>query len=130
VARPAKPGPETAQSRAAERDSSTPNRVWVTPATGGPHANFTVHFRILLNGADYSFHASGTQCPAITLSGGQGGGTGDLRGRTFSAGFDAVHGQSWCPGTYHLSISVMNTSRHGHKPPPKPFGTATFIVHP
>jgi hypothetical protein len=130
VVSPPKPGPETAQSRAAEHDPSTPNRVWVTPVTGGPHANYLVHFRILLNDADYTFHFSGTRCPAITFAGGQGGGSGNLRGRLFSGVLDAVHGQSWCPGTYRVSVSVMDLGRAANlKHPAKPFGTATFTVH-
>ena len=58
-----KPGPETSQSRAADRDPPTPNHVWVSPSSGGPHTNYTVHFRILLNDADYRFAFSGTSCP-------------------------------------------------------------------
>jgi hypothetical protein len=123
------PGPQTPQSRAAQRDPSTPNRVWVKPATGGPHASYTVHFRILLNDADYRFHVSGTRCPQITFAGGQGGGAGDIRGRTFGGLLDAVHGQTWCPGTYHVSVTVMDLGRAGNlKHPANPFGTATFVV--
>jgi hypothetical protein len=116
------PGPETALSRAAERDPSTPNRVWVTPSVGGPNTKFTVHFRVLLNNADYSYRLSGTRCPAITPSGGGGGGTDDLRGRIWSDSIDAVQGQTWCPGTYHLSVAVMGRGNAS------PFGTATFTV--
>ncbi len=125
-----KPAPETPQSRAAERDPSTPNRVWVTPATGGPHAHFAVHFRILLNDADYSFHFGGARCPRITFPGGQGGGADDIRGRIFGANLDAVQGQTWCPGTYRVSVTVSDLGRADsltHRP--HPFGTATFTVH-
>lgn len=123
------PGPETAQSRAAERDPSTPNRVWVTPSVGGPHTDFKVHFRVLLNDADYSYRLSGTSCPAITLNGGDGGGTNDLRGRIWSDFVDAAAGQAWCPGTYHLSVTIMDLGRSGQlKHPAKPFGSATFTV--
>jgi hypothetical protein len=117
-----RPGPETALSRAAERDPSTPDRVWVTPSVGGPNTRFTVHFRVLLNNADYSYRLSGTRCPAITPSGGGGGGTDDLRGRIWSDSIDAVQGQVWCPGTYHLSVAVMGRAHAS------PFGTATFTV--
>jgi len=113
------PGPETALSRAAERDPTTRNRVWVTPAVGGPHAIFKLHFQVLLDGAGYSYRLSGTRCPAITVNGGDGGGTNDLRGRIWSDRVDAVDGQAWCPGSYHLSAAIM-----GHRP----FGTATFKV--
>ena len=105
VLSPPKPGPQTAQSRAAERDPSTPNRVWVTPTSGGQHAKYAVHFRLLLSGADYRFEISGTRCPQITYAGGGGGGGGygDLRGHVLSYDLDAVRGQTWCPGTYHVS---------------------------
>lgn len=102
---------------------STPNRVWVTPTTGGPHTTFLLHFRNLLNQATYAFHLSGTHCPTITVPAGAGGGPSDLRGRINTAG---VGGGTWCPGTYHLSVSVMaNPGARPHKP----FGTATFTVH-
>lgn len=128
---PPRPGPETALSRAAERNPSTPNRVWVTPAAGGTHTNFMVHFRVLLNDADYSYVLSGTRCSAITVSGGGGGGTNDLRGRIWSDNVDAVAGQTWCPGTYHLSVAIMDLGRHGSlKLPARPFGSATFTVKP
>jgi hypothetical protein len=125
------PGPETPLSRAAERDPSTPNRVWVTPSTGGPDTTFVLHFRVLLNDADYNYQLSGTHCPAITANGGGGGGSTDLRGRIWSDGLDAVAGQTWCRGTYHLSATVMDLGRYGMlEYPAKPFGTATFTVHP
>lgn len=128
---PPKPGPETALSRAAERNPSTPNRVWVTPSIGGPHTNFMLHFRVLLTDADYSYRLSGTRCPAITVNGGDGGGSMDLRGKTWSDVVDAVQGQTWCPGTYHLSATVMDLGRYGAlKHQAKPFGTATFTVRP
>ncbi len=129
VLSPPKPGPQTAQSRAAQRDPSTPNRVWVTPATGNQHAKYAVHFRLLLNDADYHFQMSGTTCPQITFAGGGGGGYGDLRGRILSYDLDAVTGQTWCPGTYQVSVSVMDLGRYGNlKYPGRSFGSATFTV--
>jgi len=129
VLSPPKPGPQTAQSRAAQRDPSTPNRVWVTPAIGNQHAKYAVHFRLLLNGADYRFKMSGTHCPQITFAGGGGGGYGDLRGRILSYDLDAVTGQTWCPGTYRISVRVMDLGRYGNlKHPGRPFGSATFTV--
>jgi hypothetical protein len=126
-----RPGPETALSRAAEKNPSTPNRVWVTPRVGGPRTVFTVHFEVLLNDADYAYQLSGTKCPAITVNGGDGGGANDLRGRTWSDVVDAVAGQTWCPGTYHLGATVMDLSRYGGlKHRASPFGTATFTVKP
>jgi hypothetical protein len=117
-----RPGPETALSRAAERDPSTPNRVWVTPSVGGPQTAFKVHFQVLLNGAGYEYRLTGTRCPGITVNGGDGGGTEDLRGRTWSDVVNAVGGQTWCPGTYHLSVTIMGRRLA------RPFGTTTFTV--
>ena len=131
VVPPPKPGPETALSRAAEKSPSTPNRVWVTPGVGGPHTVFTLHFKVLLNDADYRYQLTGTRCAAITANGGDGGGTNDLRGRTWSDVVDAVARQTWCPGTYHLSAAVMDRGRYGElKHRASPFGTATFTVKP
>jgi hypothetical protein len=131
VIAPPQPGPQTALSRAAQRDPSTPNRVWVTPVAGGPHTNFKLHFRVLLNDADYSYRMTGTRCPAITFNGGDGGGSMDVRGRIWSDVVDAVDGQTWCHGTYHLTATVMDLGRYGMlKHPADPFGTATFTVRP
>ena len=131
VIAPPRPAPETPLSRAAERSPSTPNPVWVAPSIGGPQAHFTVHFRLLLNGADYRFTYSGTRCPRVTLSGGGGGGTGDLRGKIWSDALDAVQGQTWCPGTYQVAVAVGDLGRRGAlKQPAKPFGRATFTVRP
>ena len=42
---------------------------------------------------------------------------------------DAVSGQTWCPGTYHVSVTVSDLGRSGNlKHPARPFGTATFTV--
>jgi len=132
VAAPPQPSPETPLSRAAERNPSTSNRVWVTPAVGGPHTKFMLHFRVLLNDADYHYQLTGTRCPAITLNGGDGGGGAlGLRGRIWTDSVDAVDGQTWCPGTYHLSATVMDLGSHGSLAhPATPFGTATFTVRP
>jgi hypothetical protein len=133
VLAPPKPGPETPLSRAAERDPSTPNRLSVTPAIGGPHTNFKFHFRLLLSDADYRYRLTGTHCPAITANGGDGGGAAlGLRGRVWTDVVDAVAGQTWCPGTYHLSAAVLDFGRSARiiSPPAKPFGTATFTVRP
>jgi hypothetical protein len=128
VSRP-RPGPQTAQSRAAQRDPSTPNRVWVTPSSGDEHADYTVHFRVLLNDADYRYRVIGTRCSQITIAGGSGGGPGDARGRIWSARLDAVAGQTWCPGTYHVSVTVMDLGRYGNlQHPAHRFGTATYTV--
>jgi hypothetical protein len=130
VTAPPKPGPETALSRAAQRDPSTPNPVWVTPAVGGPHTNFKIHFRVLLNDADYRYRLSGPACrtDGTLADGGGGGGPRDLRGLLWSDVIEAVHG-AWCPGTYRISATVMDLGRYGMlKHPAKPFGSGTFTV--
>ena len=124
-----RPGPETPASRAAERDPSTPNHVWVTPQVGGQHTTFRVHFRVLLNDADYRYTFSGPRCPQFTFPGGTGGGRNDLRGRLWSDPLSAVQGQALCPGSYQVSVTVMDLGRHGSlKQPARPFGTAAFRV--
>lgn len=125
-----KPGPETPRSRAAERDPSTPNRVWVTPTSAGPHATYLVHFHVLLNDADYAYSFSAPRCPGLTLSGGEGGGPDDVRGHIFNGTpSGVVPATGWCPGTYRISVRVMDLGRAGKlKHPAKLFGTATFTV--
>lgn len=122
------PGPETPLSRAAEKDPSTPNPVWVTPAIGGPHTNFAVHFRVLLNSADYRYEFTGTRCHGFTFP----GGTGKpevVRGELWSDSLRAIQGQALCPGTYHVAVSVMDLGRFGgYRRRARPFGTATFTV--
>ncbi|HXO07761.1 MAG TPA: hypothetical protein VN880_06995, partial [Solirubrobacteraceae bacterium] len=129
------PGLETPRSRAAERNPSTPNPVSVTPATGGPNTQFTVHFRALLNNAVYRFRATRTRCPDYRFSGGystQGDPAGNLRGDLINAQLTA-HGSALCPGTYHVSVRVTGLGpigpREGRRISAKPFGTATFTVH-
>lgn len=129
VVAPPRPAPQTALSRAAERDPSTPNPVWITPRVGGPHTNFKLHFRVLLTDADYSYKLTGTRCPAVTVNGGSGGGTNDLRGRIWTDAVGAIQGQTWCPGSYRLAVTVMDLGRRGQlKHPAKPFGGAAFTV--
>jgi hypothetical protein len=129
------PGPETAQSRAAERDPSTPNRVWVTPATGGPTTVFKLHFRALLNEADYGFRFSGTSCrrdygfPAGV--GRNPSGAQLLRGQLVT---DALNGVGHCKGTYRIAVNVTGLEPLGTIRPvarkinARPFGSATFTV--
>jgi hypothetical protein len=123
-----KPGPETGQSRAAEKDPSTPNPVWITPPVAGTRTKLTIHFRALLNGADYSWQVTGTRCPSFT----PGGGEGDpnlLRGQLASFDLRSIANQALCPGTYQVSVTVMDLGRFGgHLRHPKPFGTGTFTV--
>lgn len=125
------PGPETPLSRAAERDPSTPNPVWVTPRSGGAHTDFVVHFRQLLNLSGYAFRLSGTSCPTIQIINGVGSSAGpnanNLRGRLWNG--SVAEGGTWCPGTYHLSAAVQVSAPNGDlKYVARPFGTATFTV--
>ena len=123
-------GPPTAQSRAAQRDPATPNRVTVLPASGGPHTRFTAWWRNLLSFAGYRMSATGPTgagCRGANdlpqALGGEPTGE-DLRGRVFlqplQVGLDH---QPYCPGTYHVSVAV----RRGATTYP-PFGSATFTV--
>ena len=41
---------------------------------------------------------------------------------------NAVQGQAWCPGTYHVSVATMGGARRVVTYPPRPFGTASFTV--
>jgi hypothetical protein len=126
---PPRPGPETPLSRAAERNPSTSNPVWITPRSGGPHTDFIDHFRQLLNNSGYSFRLTGPSCPTIQVINDVGSTAGPnaktLRGRIWSN--SVAEGGTWCPGTYHLSIAIANN--RAPKNMPQPFGTATFTVH-
>lgn len=116
------------QTRAALRDPATPNPVTVTPATGPPSTNFSVHFRVLISDADYRFHVTGPPC-RYNFQGGQGGGPSDTRGRIYSARLGAIEGQKLCPGTYTVSVSLMDLGAAGNlRRLPGPFGSATFTV--
>jgi hypothetical protein len=129
-----RPAPETARSRAAERDPSTPNPVSVTEVGGGRTASFKLHFQALLNGADYGFEWSGPRCPGITLPQGF---TQDviLRGYTVSTTLPLAPNQPGCAGTYHVSVRVIGLESIGairpvgRKITARPFGSATFTVH-
>lgn len=134
------PGPATAQSRRAQRDPATPNRIVIVPNTVtlrsvefGPGPQF--FFKALLNHRLYFMRVTGGPRPGCTksnskLSDGTSNGA-DLRtfaqptvrGDTFSGSpFGAVHLS--CRGVYRLSVSVLNSD---YKPYP-PFGSATFSV--
>jgi hypothetical protein len=126
-----RPGPETALSRAAERNPATPNRVWATPATGRSATAFHVQFRLLLNDADYEFRGVGPSAPGCQSTFGAitGGGIDDVRGRIFSDTFSPAQGRRWCPGTYTVTVAADDRGRAGTlHGPPRPFGTATFTV--
>ena len=130
------PGPETAQSRAAEQDPSTPNQISVTPATGGPNTRFALHFRALLNNAEYGLHKSKPNCPGVHLSrsyNDAGNPRGNLRGDLINAPLVEPDSRPRCPGTYHVSVRVTAIGPIGPKPAhpitSTPFGTTTFTVH-
>jgi hypothetical protein len=140
VTRPPKPSSPTALSLRAEANPATPNPVWVTPRTGGPHTTFTISFRLLINGAAYQYLFSGPGGPGCRGKtptrggGGIGGGPDDVRGQIWSEPFQPSSGAgpsvtAWCPGTFHVSVSAFAVpGRSGRSYPP--FGTATFIVKP
>lgn len=131
-----RPAPPTAASRAAEHDPATPNPVTVTPHTGGPTTTFRLSWQLLLTGADYQFDPVGPQAAncygANAIPGGLGGGTTDVRGQLYGESLGPLLTQPWCPGTYRVSVSVLDFGP-GHpalRPPPQPFGSATFTVRP
>lgn len=100
----------------------------MTPTIGGPHTKFKIHFRVLLNGADYNYRFTGTRCPRFTFPGGTGN-PNALRGDLWSDPISAATGQTLCPGTYHVGVSVMDFGRfRGFRRPAQPFGTTTFTV--
>jgi hypothetical protein len=126
------PGPETARSRAAERDPSTPNPVSVTPETVDHTTSFKLQFRALLNGAVYGLNWTGPRCPGLRFPAGISGrpGTILLRGSVVTTTLSPS-----CPGTYHVSVRVTGLEPIGSIRPAgrkinaKPFGTATFALH-
>ncbi len=59
IVHPPKPGPETPQSRLAERNPATPNPLHITPAIGSTHTMFDVRFTVLLNNGLYHFIVTG-----------------------------------------------------------------------
>jgi hypothetical protein len=128
---PPQPAPETALSRAAERNPATPNRVWAAPVTGGPTTAVRIQFRLLLNDVDYQFRGTGpggAGCQS-SFGGVAGGGVGDVRGRIFSDAFAPAPGRHWCPGTYMVTVAAYDRGRAGTlHAAPRPFGTATFKV--
>jgi hypothetical protein len=134
------PGPETAQSRRAEHDPATPNRVVIIPTAVtlrsirfGPGPQF--FFKALLNHRIYFIRVTGGPHPSCIksnprLSDGTSNGA-DLRtfaqptvrGDTFSGGVAGSVNIS-CRGVYRLSVSVLNS----HNQPYPPFGSATFSI--
>lgn len=124
-----KPGPETPLSRAAEKNPSTPNPVWITPAFGEPHTQFRIHFRALLNGADYSWRVASPHCQSFSHRGGGEGDPNLLRGQIAAFDLRSISYEALCPGTYGVSVSVLDLGRFGGSVRnAKPFGTATFTV--
>jgi hypothetical protein len=128
---PPQPGPETSQSRAAEHNPATPNRIWLTASSGGPTTAVNVRFRLLLNDFDYRFRMTGPSHPGCQSSASmiEGGGIDDVRGRIYSGTLSPQDGR-WCPGTYDVTVAAYDLGRAPGvlRHPPAPFGTATFTV--
>jgi hypothetical protein len=134
------PAPETAQSRRAERDPATPNRVVIVPGAVtlrsikfGPGPQF--FFKALLNHGIYFMRVTGGPRPGCVksnprFSDGTSNGA-DLRtfaqptvrGETFSGGV-AGNVNISCRGVYRLSVSVLDSNKR----PYPPFGSATFRI--
>jgi len=131
-----KPTPATAASRAAELNPATPNQVTITPRTGSPTTTFQINWRLLLTGADYQFDPVGPQGSkcygANAIPGGLGGGTTDVRGQLYGEALGPLPPQGWCPGTYRVSVNVLDlgAGRSAVSPVPQAFGSATFTVKP
>ena len=134
IVRTPKPTPPTPLSRAAGRNPSTPNPVRALPRSGARNSTFTVQWRLLLTDADYRITATGptgASCRGATdLSTRFGGGPNDVRGQLYG---DSIRGglgtAALCPGTYHLSVTVLDLGSAGTlKHPAHPFGRTTFTV--
>jgi len=129
-----KPAPETPRSRAAERNASTPNPVRALPRSGSPDSTFRIQWRLLLTDADYAITASGPigdGCRGASgINARFGGGPNDVRGQLYGESIRGDRGTAaWCPGTYHLSVTVIDLGSAGAlKQHPHPFGTAAFTV--
>jgi hypothetical protein len=121
------PGPETPQSRAAEKNPSTPNPVWVTPAVGTAHSAFRVHFRVLLNEAEYVTRLSGPRCRGQHLLGttpGTGSEANDLRSHIYSSAIAVNENEkTWCLADQRHAQVIG--ARGGSPMPPRAF-TARF----
>ena len=135
------PAPETAQSRRAQRDPATPNRIVLVPNTVtlrsirfGPGPQF--FFKALLNHRLYFMRVTGGPRPSCVTSNPRfSDGTSNgadlrtiaqptVRGDTFSGGV-AGNVSITCRGVYRLSASVLDSNNR----PYPPFGSATFTVH-
>lgn len=131
------PGPETPQSRRAERDPSTPNPVVIVPAVtarGSANNGPLFFFKPLLNDRSYLLRLTGGPRPRCVKSdpgvaGGEGyvqiltePGAPNVRGDTFEGSVPLL--VIGCAGTYRLSVSVLT----GRNQPYPPFGSATFTV--
>lgn len=126
------PRPETLQSRAAERDPATANKVVIVPAVttlraitlGPPPAFF---FKVLLNGRRYFARVTGGPRSGCVRAAPDEGtqrplGEAAVRGDTYQG--NVPFGTVRCRGTYRLSVSVVGPGNR----PYAPFGSATFTV--
>lgn len=142
------PGPETPLSRRAERDPSTTNPVVIAPnpvSIGMPEGSqarippsIQFFFHVLLNHRDYFVRVTGgphpgciTPNPSYPRDAGYAailtpGDEPTVRGDTYQdiIPIGARTGVVTCPGTYRLSVSVLNS----HNQPYPPFGSATAII--
>lgn len=131
---PSIPGPETQLSRRAKRNPSTSNPVLIVPNTASRSSARQFYFHVLLNNRTYFLRVTGGPHPGCVTpnpQAPQGPGYGAVlhppdqvavRGDTYqgSSPRDIIT----CPGTYRLSISVLNNQNH----PDPPFGSASFTV--
>lgn len=121
-----RPAPETARTRQAERDPSTPNGIVVVPAPQDPEGTFLVLFHVLIQNAKYGARVTGGPHPGCVhlprwARNGSLNGPPAPRGGTFN-GFLPMAGS--CPG--HYTINVYVRGLRGRNYPP--FGSATLTV--
>jgi hypothetical protein len=126
------PGPETALTRAAERDPSTPNRVVAIPAPSIPAPQpararaFLVLFHVLIQHAEYGVRVTGGPHPGCVRPPAYGRGTSlpgppAPRGGTFR-GLLSLAGS--CPGDYTISAYVRGPHGVNHRA----FGSAAITI--
>jgi hypothetical protein len=120
-----RPAPATPQSRQAEQDPATPNKVIISPATGSMNTMFRVLFHVLVNHQRYGYRITDSPRPGcITASSRSNrlvGPSTNLRGDLFQG---ILQGAVSCAGTYRVSVYMLD--RHGRAY--AAFGSATLSV--
>jgi hypothetical protein len=121
-----RPARATPQSRQAQRNPATPNKVIISPARGSVQGTVRVLFRVLVSHRRYGYRITGSPDPRCISPSSRSnhllGPSTNLRGDLFQGILrDAAIS---CPGTYRVSVYVIDT--HGRAYPP--FGSASLSV--